>query len=141
MAPGVIKTPMHRPETLASLAALHPLGRFGQIQEIVDAVLYLESATFVTGETLHVDGGARRPLVTPGGGDHTHRDDPDHPRGEDARAKGALIKGATDLMVDVLNKPQGLTFVVIQSEDGGLGRRRLAGERRPLTDYLRPSGN
>lgn len=58
VAPGVIKTPMHPPETHAALAALHPLGRMGEIGEIVDAVLYLESAGFVTGETLHVDGGA-----------------------------------------------------------------------------------
>ena len=58
VAPGVIKTPMHVPETLESLARLHPLGRMGEIQEIVEAVLYLESATFVTGETLHVDGEA-----------------------------------------------------------------------------------
>ena len=58
VAPGVIKTPMHPPETRAALAALHPLGRMGEIEEIVDAMLYLESATFVTGETLHVDGGA-----------------------------------------------------------------------------------
>jgi NAD(P)-dependent dehydrogenase (short-subunit alcohol dehydrogenase family) len=58
VAPGVIRTPMHTPETLLSLAALHPLGRVGEVQEIVDAVLYLESATFITGETLHVDGGA-----------------------------------------------------------------------------------
>src|SRR6202012_3758035 len=55
VAPGVIKTPMHGPETLASLAGLHPLGRLGEVQEIVDAVLYLESAAFITGETLHVD--------------------------------------------------------------------------------------
>ncbi len=58
VAPGVIKTAMHKPETHASLARLHPLGRMGEVQEIVEAVLYLESATFVTGETLHVDGGA-----------------------------------------------------------------------------------
>lgn len=58
VAPGVIKTPMHAPETHAALASLHPLGRMGEIQEIVDAILYLEDATFVTGETLHVDGGA-----------------------------------------------------------------------------------
>jgi NAD(P)-dependent dehydrogenase (short-subunit alcohol dehydrogenase family) len=58
VAPGVIKTPMHKPETYASLARLHPLGRMGEVGEIVEAVLYLESATFVTGETLHVDGGA-----------------------------------------------------------------------------------
>lgn len=58
VAPGIIRTPMHAPETHAALAALHPLGRMGEVQEIVDAVLYLESAGFVTGETLHVDGGA-----------------------------------------------------------------------------------
>src|SRR3954447_23890748 len=58
VAPGVIKTPMHAPETHAALARLHPLGRMGEVREIVEAVLYLESATFVTGETLHVDGGA-----------------------------------------------------------------------------------
>jgi NAD(P)-dependent dehydrogenase (short-subunit alcohol dehydrogenase family) len=58
VAPGIIKTPMHPPETHTFLAGLHPLGRMGEVREIVEAVLYLESATFVTGETLHVDGGA-----------------------------------------------------------------------------------
>jgi NAD(P)-dependent dehydrogenase (short-subunit alcohol dehydrogenase family) len=58
VAPGVIATPMHKPETHAFLAGLHPVGRMGTVQEVVDAVLYLESAQFVTGETLHVDGGA-----------------------------------------------------------------------------------
>jgi NAD(P)-dependent dehydrogenase (short-subunit alcohol dehydrogenase family) len=58
VAPGVIKTPMHKPETHAFLAGLHPLGRMGEVREVVEAVLYLESAAFVTGETLHVDGGA-----------------------------------------------------------------------------------
>jgi NAD(P)-dependent dehydrogenase (short-subunit alcohol dehydrogenase family) len=58
VAPGIIKTPMHQPETHAFFAGLHPLGRMGEVQEIVEAVLYLESAAFVTGETLHVDGGA-----------------------------------------------------------------------------------
>src|SRR6267143_1770782 len=57
VAPGIIKTPMHPVETHAQLAELHPLGRVGQISEIVDAILYLESAGFVTGETIHVDGG------------------------------------------------------------------------------------
>ena len=57
VAPGVIKTPMHPPETHAGLSALHPLGRMGEISEIVDAVLFLENAQFVTGETVHVDGG------------------------------------------------------------------------------------
>ncbi len=58
VAPGVIKTPMHSPATHAFLAGLHPLKRMGEVQEVVEAVLYLESAAFVTGETLHVDGGA-----------------------------------------------------------------------------------
>ncbi|NPC57440.1 SDR family NAD(P)-dependent oxidoreductase [Caenimonas soli] len=57
VSPGVIKTPMHSPETHAALSALHPVGQMGEIRDIVDAVLYLESASFVTGEILHVDGG------------------------------------------------------------------------------------
>ena len=57
VSPGILKTPMHAPETHEILAALHPVGRLGDIQDIVDAVLYLDSANFVTGETLHVDGG------------------------------------------------------------------------------------
>ena len=57
VAPGVIKTPMHPVETHAQLASFHPLGRMGEISDIVDAILYLESASFVTGETIHVDGG------------------------------------------------------------------------------------
>ena len=57
VAPGVIKTPMHPAETHAALAALHPVGRMGEICDIVEAVVYLESAGFVTGEILHVDGG------------------------------------------------------------------------------------
>jgi len=54
---GVIRTPMHAPETHDALAALHPVGRMGDIADIIGAVLYLEDAGFVTGETLHVDGG------------------------------------------------------------------------------------
>jgi NAD(P)-dependent dehydrogenase (short-subunit alcohol dehydrogenase family) len=57
VAPGVIKTPMHAPETHEFLAKLHPVGRMGETKDIVDAVLFLESAGFVTGEILHVDGG------------------------------------------------------------------------------------
>lgn len=57
VAPGVIKTPMHAPETYAGLASLHPVGRMGDISDIVEAILYLDSAGFVTGEILHVDGG------------------------------------------------------------------------------------
>jgi NAD(P)-dependent dehydrogenase (short-subunit alcohol dehydrogenase family) len=54
---GVIKSPMHAPETYEALGAFHPLGHMGEIADIVEAVLYLESASFVTGEILHVDGG------------------------------------------------------------------------------------
>ncbi|MEV7237675.1 SDR family oxidoreductase [Streptomyces sp. NPDC051020] len=57
VSPGTIKTPMHAPETHDTLAGLHPVGRMGEITDIVDAVLYLETAPFVTGEILHVDGG------------------------------------------------------------------------------------
>jgi NAD(P)-dependent dehydrogenase (short-subunit alcohol dehydrogenase family) len=55
---GIIDTPMHKPETHGFLKTLHPIQRIGQVSEIVDAVLYLADATFVTGEVLHVDGGA-----------------------------------------------------------------------------------
>jgi len=54
---GVIKTPMHAAETYASLAKLHPIGRMGEIDEVVDAVMFLERSSFITGEILHVDGG------------------------------------------------------------------------------------
>jgi len=57
VAPGTIKSPMHAVETYAQLGALHPVGHIGEISDIVDAILYLESASFVTGEILHVDGG------------------------------------------------------------------------------------
>jgi NAD(P)-dependent dehydrogenase (short-subunit alcohol dehydrogenase family) len=55
---GIIDTPMHSPETHGFLKTLHPIQRIGKVSEIVDAVLYLTEATFVTGEVLHVDGGA-----------------------------------------------------------------------------------
>ncbi|HWX29103.1 MAG TPA: SDR family oxidoreductase [Steroidobacteraceae bacterium] len=57
VSPGIIKTPMHPSEAHQGLAALHPMGRMGDVSDIVDAVLYLDSAGFVTGEVLHVDGG------------------------------------------------------------------------------------
>ena len=57
VSPGVIKTPMHPQEEYEFLAKLHPVGRMGEMRDIVDAVLYLEGAAFVTGEILHVDGG------------------------------------------------------------------------------------
>ena len=57
VAPGIIKSPMNPVETHAQLDALHPVGHMGEISDIVDAILYLESAPFVTGAILHVDGG------------------------------------------------------------------------------------
>lgn len=57
VAPGIVDTPMHPADTHAALSALHPMGRLGDVDEIVQAVLYLEGASFVTGETIHVDGG------------------------------------------------------------------------------------
>lgn len=57
VSPGIIKTPMHPSEAYPALAALHPVGRMGEISDVVDAVMYLDSAGFVTGEILHVDGG------------------------------------------------------------------------------------
>ena len=58
VAPGVIDTPLHSPEKHAFLATLNPLGRLGQVQQIVDAVLYLTDSDFTTGVVLPVDGGA-----------------------------------------------------------------------------------
>jgi NAD(P)-dependent dehydrogenase (short-subunit alcohol dehydrogenase family) len=58
VAPGVVDTPMHKNDPKDLLKALSPLGRVGDVQDIVDAVLYLTEARLVTGEVLHVDGGA-----------------------------------------------------------------------------------
>ena len=58
IAPGVINTAMHKPETHDFLKGLSPAGRIGEVKEIVDAALFLTDATFTSGEILHVDGGA-----------------------------------------------------------------------------------
>jgi NAD(P)-dependent dehydrogenase (short-subunit alcohol dehydrogenase family) len=57
VAPGIIKSPMHAVETHEALGALHPMGHMGEMSDIVNAILYLDAAPFVTGEILHVDGG------------------------------------------------------------------------------------
>jgi NAD(P)-dependent dehydrogenase (short-subunit alcohol dehydrogenase family) len=57
VSPGAIQTPMNAPETYDALAALQPLGRMGQIDDIVGGILFLESSPFITGEILHIDGG------------------------------------------------------------------------------------
>lgn len=54
---GIIKTPMHPEEHHEALAAMHPVGRIGEVGDVADAVVYLETADFVTGEILHLDGG------------------------------------------------------------------------------------
>lgn len=57
VSPGIVRTPTNDPSSYDGLASLHPLGRLAEIDDVVGAVLYLEQATFVTGETIHVDGG------------------------------------------------------------------------------------
>jgi len=57
VSPGIVRTPMHPAETHDALAGMHPVGRMGEVADIVDAIVYLEGASFVTGEILHVDGG------------------------------------------------------------------------------------
>ncbi len=57
VALGIIRTPMHGDHEYDSLAQLNPQKRIGELDDVVDAVLYLENAGFVTGEILHVDGG------------------------------------------------------------------------------------
>ncbi len=57
VAPGVIKTPMHSEQEYAAGAQLAPMERVGEVSDIVDGILYLESSPFITGEILHIDGG------------------------------------------------------------------------------------
>jgi NAD(P)-dependent dehydrogenase (short-subunit alcohol dehydrogenase family) len=60
VAPGVVATPLHKNTPEEVLKQLSPLGRVSTVREIADAVLYLTEAPTVTGEVLHVDGGAHR---------------------------------------------------------------------------------
>lgn len=57
VSPGVIRTATDDPAAYDDLAQLHPLGRVGRISDVVDGVLFLETAPFITGEVLHIDGG------------------------------------------------------------------------------------
>jgi NAD(P)-dependent dehydrogenase (short-subunit alcohol dehydrogenase family) len=57
VSPGIIQTPLHDPASYADSAALVPMGRVGQVSDVVDGVLFLESSGYITGETLHIDGG------------------------------------------------------------------------------------
>lgn len=58
ISPGVVETPMHAKDDLEALKKLHPIPRLVQISEVVDALLYLQSAPMVNGENIRIDGGA-----------------------------------------------------------------------------------
>ncbi|MGH9713151.1 MAG: SDR family NAD(P)-dependent oxidoreductase [Candidatus Acidiferrales bacterium] len=58
VAPGIVDTNMHENDSMDALRKLQPMGRFSSVKDIVDAILYLTEAGQVTGEVLHVDGGA-----------------------------------------------------------------------------------
>jgi NAD(P)-dependent dehydrogenase (short-subunit alcohol dehydrogenase family) len=58
VSPGVIQTPVHSPDSYENLGGrLPPLGRPGQVSDVVDGILFLESSPYITGEILHIDGG------------------------------------------------------------------------------------
>ena len=58
VSPGIIQTPVHPPESYGGLGdRLPPLGRVGQISDVVDGILFLEASPYITGEILHIDGG------------------------------------------------------------------------------------
>jgi len=58
VAPGVVDTPLHKDDPKDFLKTLQPMGKIASVKDVVDAVLYLAQAGQVTGEVLHVDGGA-----------------------------------------------------------------------------------
>jgi NAD(P)-dependent dehydrogenase (short-subunit alcohol dehydrogenase family) len=58
IAPGVVNTPMHPVETHDFLKQLSPFNRLAEVGEVVDLLLYMESAPFLNGEVVHLDGGA-----------------------------------------------------------------------------------
>ena len=58
VSPGIIQTPVYPADSYEGLGdRLPPLGRAGQVRDVVDAILFLESSPYITGEILHVDGG------------------------------------------------------------------------------------
>jgi NAD(P)-dependent dehydrogenase (short-subunit alcohol dehydrogenase family) len=57
VSPGIIQTPEYAAEAYNGLAGMQPMGHVGQVSDIVDGILFLESSPFITGEILHIDGG------------------------------------------------------------------------------------
>ena len=58
VSPGIIQTPLHPADSYEGLGdRLPPLGRVGQVSDVVDGILFLESSPYITGEILHIDGG------------------------------------------------------------------------------------
>ncbi len=58
VAPGAVDTPLHKDNPKEFLKTLSPMSIISEVNDIVDAVVYLTEARYVTGEVLHVDGGA-----------------------------------------------------------------------------------
>jgi NAD(P)-dependent dehydrogenase (short-subunit alcohol dehydrogenase family) len=58
VAPGVVNTPLHKDTPRDFMKTLSPMGTISEAKEIADAVVYLAEARQITGEVLHVDGGA-----------------------------------------------------------------------------------
>ena len=58
VAPGIVDTPMHANDPGEFLKSLSPMGMISDVDDIVEAILYLTEARHVTGEVLHVDAGA-----------------------------------------------------------------------------------
>jgi NAD(P)-dependent dehydrogenase (short-subunit alcohol dehydrogenase family) len=57
VSPGIIQTSLNSPSSYEALAGSQPLGHVGQVSDIVEGILFLESSPFITGEILHIDGG------------------------------------------------------------------------------------
>ena len=60
VAPGIVDTPLHKDNPKDFLKTLSPMGTISDTKDIADAVVYLAEARHVTGEVLHVDGGAHQ---------------------------------------------------------------------------------